>query len=83
MSMSQIEMGQQQPQKLDWQQRDLFPTITKNFTTYDEPFKDLDPHTSYAVRIMASYRTPPHRMYVWPADSLQSVFQTLSKYCLD
>ncbi|XP_076466208.1 proto-oncogene tyrosine-protein kinase ROS-like [Babylonia areolata] len=72
---AKIQEGQEQ---LKWKQREEIPSITKNFTTYVESFRNLDPHTRYAVRVKASYRTPPYHMYFWPADPKENIFQTLT-----
>ena len=74
----QVQAGQQQ---LEWESREVFPIITKNYTTYTETFNGLDPHTQYAVRVKATYRTPPYRMYVWPTDPTRYIFRTLGEDC--
>ncbi|KAL8573555.1 hypothetical protein ACOMHN_047826 [Nucella lapillus] len=70
--LAKVKEGEDQ---LTWMREEI-PSITKNYTTYVETFRSLHPYTRYAVRVAASYRTPPYHTYIWPADPRTYVFQT-------
>ncbi|XP_025097919.1 proto-oncogene tyrosine-protein kinase ROS-like isoform X4 [Pomacea canaliculata] len=61
-----------------WQQREIFPIFTQNDTDYVESFPNLEPNTRYQFRIMASYRTRPYPLYVWPKEQNQFIFKTMA-----
>lgn len=63
-----------------WQQREIFPIFTQNDTDYVESFPNLEPNTRYQFRIMASYRTRPYPLYVWPKEQNQFIFKTMGEH---